>query len=410
MLLYTFSNGEAAVEYSPEHHTLYINGQPTAKEFFTAEDFEEHGNRANKSNRPSIIRISMGNACNMGCSYCLQEPLSTGKNKQSNNAEVTIQHLRNLDLSELEEIQLWGGEPFLYWRYIKTFVEQLGFKGKYAIVTNGTKMTLDHIKWMMDTGNEWVIAMSHDGLQHNLLRGEDFLQNPKTREAMDYLISHPRFNKTFHLAFNSVITDANWDVHATVRFFHRIYPTVPVNFELMTIYDPVSERYALDKNLKRHQEAIESLISASRRRDKDIGHNSMYHFGMGSQKVGQAFRQHDVNQDRFGCGVANEKILTIGHKGEMIACQNTYGDPDKVYGHIDTYDAARLDTVMNIDKKRSCVTCPVQRLCKQTCPLLERESSYDRKNCNIRYHHYLQILESTITGIFRQETPMKIKR
>lgn len=403
----TFSNGGCVIQYDPVHHVLIHEGKPVFREQ-GLEPLRDNKNKVFKSNDPSVIRISMGSACNMGCSYCLQDTLSPDRNKQHNNALHTVEQLKHLDLSRVEEIQLWGGEPLLYWRYIKTFVETLDYKGKYSIVTNATKLTVNHVDWMLASGHEWVIAMSHDALQHNLLRGEDFLTNPKSREAIDHALVVGKGQ--IHFSFNSVITNANWDVYKTVQFFYRHYPTIPVNFELMTAYDENSKAHVLSSNLQRHRESISRLINASINNDPTIGHHSFYHFGLGLMKVKGALTVYDENVEQFGCGVANADILTIDHKGQLIVCQNTFNDPTKVYGELNAINAADITKSLNISKKRSCVTCPVQRLCKQTCPLLERESEYDGINCNIRFHHYLQILESTISFVFKQTKEMKLTK
>jgi serine O-acetyltransferase len=84
------------------------------------------GNPGRKNGPFRTLKIQMGLACNMGCSYCLQTPHTEEKSSVADVADF----LESLDswwtpiADENLTIELWGGEPFLY------------FKGFHAIQTH----------------------------------------------------------------------------------------------------------------------------------------------------------------------------------------------------------------------------------------------------------------------------------
>ena len=73
-----------------------------------------------KSRSPRILKIQLGLSCNYACSYC---------NQAFQIADATVSKLVDVEhfLVQLdgwitdapESIELWGGEPFLYWAKIR---------------------------------------------------------------------------------------------------------------------------------------------------------------------------------------------------------------------------------------------------------------------------------------------------
>ena len=72
-----------------------------------------------KTRNPVALRILFGHACNYSCSYCMQKDIGNPDERpKSMYADEFIRNLGTLNLEGLERVELWGGEPFLYWEDI----------------------------------------------------------------------------------------------------------------------------------------------------------------------------------------------------------------------------------------------------------------------------------------------------
>ena len=108
--------GETFV-YSNKNNNLYKEDMtPIIKNKVGSKQMVDSGS-LKKSKAPRQIRISMGKNCNFSCSYCLQDGLSDKQDIEIDEEGLTkfIRDLENLDLSQLDRVELWGGEPFIYW-------------------------------------------------------------------------------------------------------------------------------------------------------------------------------------------------------------------------------------------------------------------------------------------------------
>ena len=74
-----------------------------------------------------IINLMLGTACNRNCSYCMQPRQgSNGKVDIDSFLDKLIPYLKAHYPNGLQTIEYWGGEPLLYFEYIKKI--QAAFK------------------------------------------------------------------------------------------------------------------------------------------------------------------------------------------------------------------------------------------------------------------------------------------
>ncbi len=115
------------------------------------------------------LNIMVGTACNWKCKYCIQTD-EKGFNKKHNiNAfcENFIKYIKNTN-SVFKRIAYWGGEPCLYWDYIKTIESQVvdklpsHFIEPSRFITNGSLLTLDDVDYLNDR-NMLVNVSYHQG-------------------------------------------------------------------------------------------------------------------------------------------------------------------------------------------------------------------------------------------------------
>lgn len=214
------------VRYNP--HTSECGGLPLPVEpgIFAPVPRVAKDNPLGKSRAPRILKIQLGLSCNYACSYCSQA---------FQIADATVSKLADVEhfLTELdgwiaqapEKIELWGGEPFLYWGKIKRLIPALAErfpKAAFSIITNGS--LLDREKLDFIAAHDIAITISHDGRgQH--LRGADPLDDPEKRCWIEALLEE-RPGRT---GFNAVLTRENHDLKALKAWFaSKVGPDIVV--------------------------------------------------------------------------------------------------------------------------------------------------------------------------------------
>ena len=103
----------------------------------------------NKSKDLYDLRIQLGLRCNMHCRYCAQSDRALEKACWGpKDVPAFIAKLKAGNVNVTGVIELWGGEPFVYWKTIKNLVPQLREmypNVRFAMITNGTLLTEDKI-------------------------------------------------------------------------------------------------------------------------------------------------------------------------------------------------------------------------------------------------------------------------
>ena len=129
------------------------------------------------------VKFQLGMNCNESCLYCSQRVCRTNDKKVS-NLDFLFDNLTTapIDWSSLECIELWGGEPFVYWKTLKPLVEflrnDLKYKGKIRTTTNASLFTDSIANWCIE--QDLKIKFSHDGVNQKFQRSvNDWLDNPK---------------------------------------------------------------------------------------------------------------------------------------------------------------------------------------------------------------------------------------
>ena len=228
---------ESVIRYNP--HTSEIEG-------ITLPDAPERDwpvvSRASKSaplgksQRPRTLKIQMGLSCNYACSYCNQA-------FQINDATVSTQGDVERFLAQLEtwikaapeRIELWGGEPFVYWAKLKRLVPALAARfpeARFSIITNGSLLNREKLDFIAryDIG----IGLSHDGPGQNL-RGPDPLDDPERRRWIEALLAE----RPGKVSINTVLTRENHSIEAIATWFRdRLGKDVPLALEgVVNTYD-----------------------------------------------------------------------------------------------------------------------------------------------------------------------------
>ncbi len=341
-----------------------------------------------KSRAPRVLKIQLGLSCNYACSYCNQA-VQIGDATVSKLADVA-QFLAQLDgwiAQAPEQIELWGGEPFLYWAKIKRLIPALKerFPGvAFSIISNGS--LLDREKLDFIAQYDIAIGISHDGPgQH--LRGPDPLDDLQKRRWIDTLLAE-RPEKT---SFNAVLTREHHDLRTLKAWFaENVGPDVFVGLEgVVNVYDAATAtgtgRFEPAELNSLTRSIFEALVE-----DPNA-------FGLG-ERIDEFYaslqRQRPIEALGQKCGMDREDTIAVDLRGNVMTCQNTGAKGVHKIGHVADFDGIALNTATHFAFRPECMSCPVVQLCKGSCMFLEWE--FFKQSCANEFAFNMGIMMAAV--------------
>lgn len=363
-------------EVYQENDILYNNrGEALTKYKNIEVPFTPHSLK--KINKPKKLRISLGQKCNYNCKYCLQDSLS--EKTTYKNIDKTV--LSKLDLSNLERIELWGGEPLIYWHYIKDIISAVDKPTiEWMIVTNGSLLEEHHVDYLENLKGKLILTMSHDGPAQVKLRGEDVL--PQKAKLLK------RLQKFAKVSFNTIITNQNFDLFEIEDYFKSY--NINNNYELAEAYGYDSIPYVVQgENLEKYDQILRSYLVNSE-------HSNSFKQDLREQIKFSMNPHKRVTSTR--CGIDCEDFLTIDLEGNIKPCQNV--GKDYISGNIEDFNKVNLKHV-KFNGLNRCNTCEVNSLCMSSCPLVQDINLFNI-NCAINKVHYKAIQDIAYQILFQE--------
>lgn len=333
-----------------------------------------------KSDRPVNIRILLGHACNYNCTYCLQKDIGDPSERPlSLWIDTFIESVKkNLSLDRLKRIDLWGGEPFLYWKDMVKIMDYLDDpEREFFISTNGSAFVEKHYEYFKNIKGQILINLSHDAFAQEKLRGKDVLKNPKRVEVLKKIVSLPNVR----MAFGCVVSSDNYDLFEINRYFKEFkerenFPMTKLTFIPAKNYDvhgkdEYSAKYILhgDK-LEDFGNIMEKFIEESLKDpkgEKIIPNNIIHDTHAGVISYAKFLKNQAPVVSTSTCGADSKKVLSVDIKGNIKLCPHT--DDTFNAGRLEKLQEARIHGLDMKRKKNHCFKCNVKRLCKSSCPI-----------------------------------------
>ena len=341
-----------------------------------------------KSRAPRILKIQLGLSCNYACSYCSQAfQIADATVSKLADVEHFLTQLDGWIADAPEKIELWGGEPFLYWAKIKRLVPALAGrfpKAAFFIITNGS--LLDREKLDFIAAHDIAITISHDGPgQH--LRGPDPLDDPEKRRWIEALLAE-RQGRT---GFNAVLTRENHDLKALKTWFvEKVGPDIFVGLEgVVNVYDAATAigtgRFEPAELNSLTRSIFEALVE-----DPNA-------FGLG-ERINEFYssiqRRRPIEALGQKCGMDSPDAIAVDLRGNVMTCQNTGAKGVHKIGHVADFDAIALDTATHFAFREECMSCPVVQLCKGSCMFLEGE--FFKQSCTNEFAFNMGIMMAAV--------------
>jgi uncharacterized protein len=376
------------VRYNP--HTSECEGLPLPVDpgIFASMPQVAKDKPLGKSRALRVLKIQLGLSCNYACSYCSQA---------FQIADATVSKLADVEhfLTELdgwitnapEQIELWGGEPFLYWAKIKRLIPALAERfpaARFSIITNGSLLSREKIDFI--AAHDIAITISHDGPgQH--LRGPDPFDDPGKSHWIQTMLAE-RPEKT---GFNAVLTRQHHDLRALKAWFaEKVGPDIFVGLEgVVNVYDAATAigtgRFQPSELNSLTWSIFEALVE-----DPNA-------FGLG-ERIDEFYasiqRRRPIEALGQKCGMDRPDAIAVDLRGNVMTCQNTGAKGVHKIGHVANFNAIALDTATHFAFRAECMSCPVVQLCKGSCMFLEGD--FFKQSCANEFAFKMGIMMAAV--------------
>lgn len=409
--------------YENETHSIYdstgeILTLPALEhQDYYAEEFERHG-VLYKDHDPRVLRILLGHACNYSCGYCMQKDIGNPNERpESYHLEPFIESVhKNLDLSKITTVELWGGEPFLYWKdmvRIMTFLDREGIE--FFISTNGSPLSQKHVDFFKTLKSKIAMAISHDGPGQESLRGNDILKNTKRVDVIKQLHNMP---DRVGISYNTVISNTNYDLFEINNYFKQyaasadLIGKVKLHFIVAKNYndsdvDGSSAGHILkDDQLKDFNRIFGEYLNvylselAIPTIDRQLLTNGLVEGTAGLVVYASKLRNSIPITTKSNCGADSSDVLSIDIQGRIRVCPHTH--EKFVSGHVNNIKGIKI-VGLDIDRKNThCYHCPVKRMCKSSCPIKFPDSVF-LSNCAIEKVWYGNLQKAAFKLLFKDD-------
>ena len=408
--------------YYDSHNNRIYNSKaeqlnfPPLKSLDWYENEEKNHGVTYKVNNPIAIRILLGHACNYNCTYCMQKDIGNPDERpQSIYTETFIENIkRNLNLERLNRVELWGGEPFLYW---KDMVEIMKFfdapDREFFISTNGSPFVQKHVDFFKSLQSKVLISLSHDAVGQEKLRGEDILKKPKKVEIIKQLIDLPNVG----LGFSTVISNENHDLYAINDYFFDFCKNNSIDPKRMKItfipaknYDVHDTEMASSNYILRGEKLKEfasHLFEFTEKSLKDVERsrflkNNIIYSPEGVIEYAMFLKRATPITTKSGCGADSNDVLSVDIQGNVRLCPHT--DGSFIAGRLEEVTKVEIKGMDILRKKTHCMKCPVKRLCRSSCPIKFPDHVF-YSNCalekvwwgNIQLHAFQMLFDQKVT-------------
>ncbi len=336
------------------------------------------------------VYITMGNACNFQCLYCMQSSLIKCPNQPSTDL-TRVKKFIEKQLISLEKIYLWGGEPLLYWdiftelvRFIRTKSSEVNI----CTITNGSLLTQDKVDFL----NQFQVAvgLSHDGPDTLITRKADVLKMPEIKRL---------FLALKRKGIACCISALNQDIYQVFDFFDNETPGVTVNLnwlidhghpELLTGFDFVKLHDTLDEFVERFKAGVMTGNSN--------GHEYS-HFLKLLRTAAFAIQDPERTYHPYCSNMYS--MININLQGDILVCHNSdivIGDIDDIPAAVETFEQSYNGN----NEDPVCRKCPYFLICRGGCPVQSQESK--GLTCKINKMFYGKLFKAL--SELQQELPV----
>lgn len=317
-----------------------------------------------KQKKMSDLRIQLGLKCNMHCKYCAQS-IDRAESKAVATVKDVPGFIEKLKKGGIDcnggTIELWGGEPFVYWKTIQVLVpalRELYPSADFGMITNGTLLTEEKINFCEKYGVS--LTFSHDAQGYGL-RGEDPLGDPKMVDLWRLAFSR------LHCSINCVLTPKNTDVDKIAEFFKQKLGDIHLNFEGIMTHVGVTDHDLMFSDSQ--------LLTLQKNIFKALTREGWDKFpaltGECTTLLKRLTQRKKLDPRAVKCSMNRPDNAAVNLNGDFISCHD-HSEPIYFVGRVEKPEDVDLSRWFKPWSKRpECQKCLVLQQCRGACPQIE---------------------------------------
>jgi radical SAM protein with 4Fe4S-binding SPASM domain len=445
---------DGGVTFGYDHHNnVLVDADGSPLMFGGGADFLEYVgyaqatyNSRKKSNKPRGLRLLMGHACNYSCTYCMQKDIGNPDElpRRKSLDKFFVDVTEQLDLTELDRVELWGGEPFLYWQDMTALMDFFDREGvTFAISTNGSCLHQKHVDFFATLKSQVVLSISHDGPRQLQLRGDEIFDRPRvinTLRAFDKL-------DNVRYGFQCSVTNTNFDLFAINDFFREKIVTNGLGtwnlyFSLGRTYQEKasgaghlgcnviedgspgsdSQLHVIHgENLEKFRTVLADFLEAHYEQFTRYGFNGdqpavfsvdRNELRLLSCDIFESDIAYSVMEyarktvtgepilETTNCGADMADILSMDLDGAVRTCP--HAGEKHIHGTLSNLKGVRIVSLDLNRKDSHCNGCINKKLCRSSCPLTLPDETF-LTNCRVEKVWYGEIQKAAFRFIFGQK-------
>lgn len=331
--------------------------------------FSRQDNPNKKVKEVELLEVFLGYKCNLNCQYCSQKPHRDSKVNHGANpakAKEFVQLLRETGIQP-RRIQIWGGEPLVYWKTFKVLVEELralysdDSKVWISFPTNATLLTDEIVDFCLKYHCKPIV--SYDG--NDDARNSKLFTDPEILRLLKRLQDA---DKNWPLGFGVTPSPKNCDIKAILKVFQEC------GFEMSSIglhniarcheSNDLNQRIACkfsDEELRKYSDDVFEICNERDRYKTALPPRC-------DSFVRSIIESLSIDTVRAECNLPFGEGLCVGLDGTVYLCHN-HATVDTAQGNLrnglESIEALGYQYWKN---KKRCRECPFIHSCKGGCP------------------------------------------
>lgn len=319
------------------------------------------------------LRIQLGMACNYNCKYCLQAAFRSSLDKVPGpqGVDAFLEKIRSagITLTPSAAIELWGGEPLVYWKTLRVLIprlrEEFGNAVTLSMITNGSLLTREMVDFF--NAHQVQISISHDGPGFSLRDNEDPLFDKEVKDVWLYLLKTSTA-LGIPMSFVCVLSPKNNDLDKIRAFFDEHFSkNVVICFEGIVSYSGAQmQECAFDWQTSR---TLDSSIFKAIVRQEGLWPTLD---DMARSLMQRLVHRIPASEIPGRCDEMRTNTLTVSLDGKIGSCHNRPTSRWQI-GSLDNYQQISNPNLTHWSLRPVCRNCFVISSCKGGCPHLSNE-------------------------------------
>lgn len=341
-----------------DHNGSLLNSEPVIPPH-PVHIYTESNNPNKKSgSKVKELEINFGFNCNFDCVYCGQKPYKDVMYSASPKDVPKFVELLKNNLSEPSIINLWGGEPLVYWKTIKQLLPEIRKfwpNPYFNIITNGYLLTKDKIDFLNSMKS--TIAVSYDCNYIDNYRLTDITHSDQVLEAIKYAtnIMPDKFKIWVTL------TKGNSDIKKIIKELQNKFgPQIQYDFYFLKC-ENLNQLYTEEERVKLVNDFYDIL---NVQEDDRIIFPSAIHYSF-EEFIDRVLSKSPIEYATSHCRFPYEGIL-VSLDGSVYNCHIR---PTRI-GHISNINNISSTHLKHWSTYDDCKNCPFIQVCGGCCHTL----------------------------------------